>query len=147
MSDDVRKKYGDIIDLPHHQSPTRPKMSNYDRAAQFSPFAALTGHADAIKETARQTEEFIEPSDDMKAVINKKLLFLVEKLETRPEVTITYFQPDEKKSGGAYITVTGTVSKIKNYERVIQMSTGETIPIDRVTEIEGDVFSDIDDII
>lgn len=71
----------------------------------------------------------------------------MEKLETRPEVTITYFQPDEKKSGGSYITVTGTVAKIKNYERVIQMSTGETIPIDRVTEIEGDVFSDIDDII
>ena len=147
MSDDVRKKYGDIINLPHHHSPTRPKMSNYDRAAQFSPFAALTGHADAIKETARKTEEFNEPSDDMKAVINKKLLFLVEKLETRPEVTITYFQPDEKKSGGSYITVTGTVAKIKNYERVIQMSTGETIPIDRVTEIDGDVFSDIVDII
>ena len=147
MSDDVRNKYGDIINLPHHQSTTRPKMSNYDRAAQFSPFAALTGHADAIKETARKTEEFNEPSDDMKAVINKKLLFLVEKLETRPEVTITYFQPDEKKSGGSYITVTGTVAKIKNYERVIQMSTGETIPIDRVTEIDGDVFSDIVDII
>lgn len=71
----------------------------------------------------------------------------MERIETRPEITITLFQPDEKKSGGAYITVTGTVVKIKNYERVIQMSTGEIIPIDRVTEIDGDVFTDIEDII
>ena len=144
MSDDVRNKYGDIINLSHHQSPTRPKMSNYDRAAQFSPFAALTGHADAIKETARKTEEFNEPSDDMKAVINKKLLFLVEKLETRPEVAITYFQPDEKKSGGAYITVKGNISKIKRYEREIQMTTKEIIPMDMITEVESEIFDEME---
>ena len=144
MSDDVRKKYGDIINLPHHQSPTRPKMSNYDRAAQFSPFAALTGHADAIKETARKTEEFNEPSDDMKAVINKKLLFLVDRLETRPEVAITFFQPDEKKSGGAYITVKGNISKIKRYEREIQMTTKEIIPMDMITEVESEIFDEME---
>ena len=121
--EESRKKYADIIDLPHHQSDTRPKMSNYDRAAQFSPFAALTGHADSIKETARLTDEYSEPSEEMKAIMNEKILFLMEQLENQPEITITFFKPDEKKQGGAYITITGVVKKIKTYERQIQMTT------------------------
>lgn len=144
MSDEVRRKYGDIIDLPHHQSERRPKMSNYDRAAQFSPFAALTGHADAIKETARETAEYNEPSEEMKAVLNEKLLVLVDTLSEKPEISITYFKPDEKKSGGAYITVTGVVKKIKLYERLIQMETGEQIPIDMIFGLESDIFGKID---
>lgn len=109
--EESRKKYADIIDLPHHQSDTRPKMSNYDRAAQFSPFAALTGHADSIKETARLTDEYSEPSEEMKTIMNEKILFLMEQLENQPEITITFFKPDEKKQGGAYITITGVVPK------------------------------------
>ena len=144
MSEDARKKYADIIDLPHHQSEKRLKMSNYDRAAQFSPFAALTGHADAIKETARLTDEYNEPSEEMKAIMNEKILFLMEQLETQPEISITYFKPDEKKSGGAYITITGVVKKIKTYERQIQMTTGDLIPIDMIFGIDGEIFSKID---
>ena len=144
MSEDARNKYADIIDLPHHQSDTRPKMSNYDRAAQFSPFAALTGHADSIKETARLTDEYSEPSEEMKAIMNEKILFLMEQLENQPEITITFFKPDEKKQGGAYITITGVVKKIKTYERQIQMTTGDLIPIDMIFGIDGEIFSRID---
>lgn len=142
--EEARKKYADIIDLPHHQSDTRPKMSNYDRAAQFSPFAALTGHADSIKETARLTDEYSEPSEEMKAIMNEKILFLMEQLENQPEITITFFKPDDKKQGGAYITITGVVNKIKTYERQIQMTTGDLIPIDMIFGIDGEIFSRID---
>lgn len=142
--EESRKKYADIIDLPHHQSDTRPKMSNYDRAAQFSPFAALTGHAESIKETARLTDEYSEPSEEMKAIMNEKILFLMEQLENQPEITITFFKPDEKKQGGAYITITGVVKKIKTYERQIQMTTGDLIPIDMIFGIDGKIFSRID---
>ena len=142
--EDARNKYADIIDLPHHQSDTRPKMSNYDRAAQFSPFAALTGHADSIKETARLTDDYNEPSEEMKAIMNEKILFLMEQLENQPEITITFFKPDEKKQGGAYITITGVVKKIKTYERQIQMTTGDLIPIDMIFGIDGKIFSRID---
>ena len=142
--EEARKKYADIIELPHHQSNTRPKMSNYDRAAQFSPFAALTGHAESIKETARLTDEYSEPSEEMKAIMNEKILFLMEQLENQPEITITFFKPDEKKQGGAYITITGVVKKIKTYERQIQMTTGDLIPIDMIFGIDGKIFSRID---
>ena len=142
--EESRKKYADIIDLPHHQSDTRPKMSNYDRAAQFSPFAALTGHTESIKETARLTDEYSEPSEEMKAIMNEKILFLMEQLENQPEITITFFKPDEKKQGGAYITITGVVKKIKTYERQIQMTTGDLIPIDMIFGIDGEIFSRID---
>ena len=141
--EESRKKYADIIDLPHHQSDTRPKMSNYDRAAQFSPFAALTGHAESIKETARLTDEYSELSEEMKAIMNEKILFLMEQLENQPEITITFFKPDEKKQGGAYITITGVVKKIKTYERQIQMTTGDLIPIDMIFGIDGKIFSRI----
>ena len=137
-------KYADIIDLPHHQSERRKKMSNYDRAAQFSPFAALTRHGDYIKETARLTDDYDEPSEQMKAIMNKKILFLMEQLENQPEITITFFKPDEKKEGGAYITITGVVKKIKTYERQIQMTTGDLIPIDMIFGIDGKIFSRID---
>ena len=144
MSEDARNKYADIIDLPHHQSEKRQKMSNYDRAAQFSPFAALTGHADSIKETARMTDEYSEPSEEMKTIMNEKILFLMEQLENQPEITITFFKPDEKKQGGAYITITGVVKKIKTYERQIQMIMGDLIPIDMIFGIDGEIFSRID---
>lgn len=142
--EEARMKYADIIDLPHHQSERRQKMSNYDRAAQFSPFAALTGHADSIKETARLTDDYNEPSEQMKAIMDKKILFLMEQLENQPEITITFFKPDEKKEGGAYITITGVVKKIKTYERQMQMTTGDLIPIDMIFGIDGEIFSKID---
>ena len=123
--EESRKKYADIIDLPHHQSDTRPKMSNYDRAAQFSPFAALTGHADSIKETARLTDEYSEPSEEMKAIMNEKILFLMEQVENQPEITITFFKPDEKKQGGAYI--------IKICE-ILDCNVSDVMTVDKISE-------------
>lgn len=144
MNENARKKYGNIIDMPHHQSEKRPRMSMYDRAAQFSPFAALTGHADAIKETARTTDEYSEPSEEMKAMINEKILLLMSELPSEPTISITYFKPDERKSGGAYITITGIIQKIRQDERLIQMTTGDLIPIDMIFDIDGEIFGIID---
>lgn len=144
MNENARNKYGNIIDMPHHQSEKRPHMSMYDRAAQFSPFAALTGHSDAIKETARLTDVFCEPSEEIKSLLNEKLLFLKSELSNEPNVSITYFKPDEKKSGGAYITVEGIIKKIRKDERLIQMTTGDLIPIDMIFDIDGEIFGSID---
>ena len=141
--EDVEKKYGDIIDLPYHQSDKRPKMSNYDRAAQFSPFAALTGHEDAIKENARITQEYIELSEDEKAVLNEKLLLIIESIDKQPEITVTYFKPDEKKSGGEYIEITGIVKKYREYERTIEFTDGKRIEIYSIFSIEGELFRQI----
>jgi len=138
--------YDDIIHLPHHTSPTRPRMSMIDRAAQFSPFAALTGHAAAVKETARVTEAQMELTEDSKAMLDEKLQMLMELLPSEPEVVITYFEPDERKAGGAYIEVSGSIKKINTYQRTVVFSNGAAIPMDRIVEIDTEIFrhSDID---
>ena len=97
-------QYEDIINLPHHVSATRPQMSMLDRAAQFSPFAALTGYDAAIKETGRLTDEKIEMDEEALNILNMKFQILVDSLDDEPEVTFTYFKPDERKAGGAYIS-------------------------------------------
>ena len=126
--------YEDIIHLPHHQSQVRPHMSNHDRAAQFSPFAALTGYDAAVKETARSTEEKIELDEYAKDVLDEKLQIMQENLNGR-QFTITYFQPDSRKSGGAYLSVTGRVKRVKTYERIIFMQDGTEIPMDDIVDI------------
>ena len=131
-------QYNDIINLPHHQSATRPHMSNYERAAQFSPFAALTCHDEAIKETARLTDRKIEIDEYAKDDLNIKLQIIDDNPGT--EVTITYFQPDEKKSGGAYLTVTGCVKRIDEYEQTVVFTDRTAIPIDQISEIESELF-------
>lgn len=133
--------YDDIIHLPHHVSATRAQMPLIDRAAQFSPFAALTGYEAAIKETARLTEERIELDETGKAALNEKLKLVKARLEERPEISITYFLPDEKKIGGAYVTVTGPVRKINEYERVVVMEDQTVIPIGQIHEITGQLFA------
>jgi len=100
-------KYDDIIDLPHHVSTTHPHMPMIDRAAQFMPFRALTGYEDAVQETARLTDEQVELTEDEKAVLDMRLQRLADEIASRPTVTLTYFQPDRKKSGGTYVTATG----------------------------------------
>ena len=105
-------KYNDIINLPHHVSKTRKLMSLYNRAAQFAPFAALTGYDDEIKETARLTEQRIELSDELKNMLNQKIKLIIENIKLQPEVTITYFVQDKKKSGGVYKTISGNVKRI-----------------------------------
>ena len=130
-------KYDDIINLPHHRSEARPHMSAYDRAAQFSPFAALTGYDDAVEETARLTDEKAELTDDAKELLNAKILTLAQVIDTAPTVSITYFVPDRKKEGGAYVTVRGQVTSIDEYERVLVIDRKTTVPIDTIREIEG----------
>lgn len=131
-------KYDDIINLPHHVSATREKMPISDRAAQFSPFAALTGYDAAIKETARLTDERIELDESRKTILNEQLQIVMERIQERPEITVTYFLPDEKKVGGAYANVTGCIKKIDEYERTVIMIDGTKIPIDQIYEITGE---------
>ena len=134
-------RYDDIINLPHPTSANHPRMALYDRAAQFSPFAALTGHDAAIKETARLTEQKIELSEDTISQLNEKLQIVADHLET--EVTITYFVPDERKSGGAYVSYTGIVRRIDDYEHTLIMTDKTVIPIEQISEIESELFGEM----
>lgn len=136
----MTNQYDDIINLPHHVSATRLHMPVLDRAAQFSPFAALTGYEAAVKETARLTDEQVELDEDSKAALEMKLQILSDELSNHPEVEITYFQSDAKKGGGAYINSIGTIKKIDEYERVLLMMDGTKIPIEAIIEIEGELF-------
>lgn len=138
-------KYDDIIHLPHPVSVRHPQMSPLDRAAQFSPFAALTGHDAAIKETERLTEEWIELDESRKEELDERLQMLREHLSGTPEITFTYYKPDEKKHGGAYLTVTGKVKKIDGYEHRVVLEDGTVLPIDYLFSIEGELFRGPDD--
>ena len=132
--------YEDIINLPHHVSKTRPQMSMLDRAAQFSPFAALTGYDAAIKETGRLTDEKIELDEDTKAALDMKQAYLIEMIDEQPEITIIYFLPDARKVGGAYVTVTGNLNRFDEYERLLILTNGKKIPMDDIADIESDLF-------
>jgi hypothetical protein len=136
----MTNKYDDIIHLPRHISKTRPHMAAIDRAAQFSPFAALTGHSAAVKETARLTDERVELDENMKAVLSNRLQIIADQLKEQLEIEITYFQPDTRKNGGAYVTAAGTVKKIDKYERVVVMTDGTAVPIDEIISIDGQTF-------
>ena len=130
--------YEDIVNLPHHKSKKRKPMPVADRAAQFAPFAALTGHDAAIEETARFTEKRIEIDESTKEELNYKLICIQQAPEPKPEASFTYFVPDEKKSGGKYVTACGRVKKIKDFERMVIMDDETEIPIDDILMIEGD---------
>ena len=138
------QKYGDILNMPHHVSATRPQMPMPDRAAQFSPFAALTGYDAAIKETGRLTDTKIELDDEELHNLNLKFQLLVEFLEDEPEVAITYFKADERKAGGAYLEATDIVKKLDDFERLITMQDGTKIPMDDILNIESDAFSSLE---
>lgn len=128
--------YNDIINLPHPVSQKHPQMSLYDRAAQFSPFAALTGHEEAIRETARQTEAWVDLDEDRKEELNEKMQEIVEHLNEAPEVTLTYFKEDEKKEGGSYVTVTGRIKKWREYEQQLVLEDGTVVALEKVFGIE-----------
>lgn len=131
-----KHKYDDIINLPHHQSAERVHMSLHDRAAQFAPFAALTGHEEAIEETARLTDEKIILDETAIEKINEKLYELSQKLVEKQTVSITYFKPDELKQGGAYLTDIGSIKKIDDIEKVVIMDSGMKIKMERILSIE-----------
>lgn len=126
--------YDDIIDLPHHVSPSRPHMPKIDRAAQFAPFSALSGFGAAIRETGRQTEARIELSEDARDALDEKLRMI--RKADHPEVVITYFHPDDRKDGGCYINASGCIVKIDDYDRVFVMEDGTEIPIGEIIELE-----------
>ena len=140
----MNRKYDEIMGLPHHVSKTRPQMPMSDRAAQFAPFAALTGYDAAIKETGRLTDERIELDVEALSALDMKYQLLMEALDEAPEVTITYFQPDERKAGGKYVSAVGTVKKIDDFERRITMRDGTRIPTDDVLSIDGELFSSLE---
>ena len=137
----MNRKYNKIMGLPHHVSKTRPQMPMSDRAAQFAPFAALTGYDAAIKETGRLTDERIELDVEALSALDMKYQLLMEALDEAPEVIITYFRPDERKAGGKYVSAVGAVKKIDDFERRITMQDGAKIPMDDVLSIEGELFS------
>ena len=135
--------YDDIIHLPHHVSKTRSQMSMEDRAAQFSPFAALTGYDAAILETGRLTEDKLELGEETQAILDRKQRYLAEIIDTKPEITVTYFVPDEKKSGGAYSTVRGFLKRIDEYERELVLTDGRKIQLDAIFDIESGEFENV----
>lgn len=134
-------KYDDIIDLPHPTSTKHPRMSLLDRAAQFSPFAALTGHESAIAETARLTDKKPELDEDRKEELNLRLQILRKHISDKPEVSITYFVPDTAKEGGAFLQATGFLKRLDDIERTLILQNGTIIPMDDIYEIEGSAFN------
>lgn len=139
MRDEDGHKYDDIINLPHHVSAGHPQMTLSERAAQFAPFAALTGHNAAIQETARYTDSFAELDEDRKELLDEKLRELALRLQEEDaqerEVEITYFRPDLKKSGGSYVTVRGRVKKIDGYKHQILLEDGTVIDMEYLFDI------------
>ncbi len=138
-------RYDDMLELPHPVSKVHPQMSLENRAAQFSPFAAVVGYDAAVHEAARLTDRRVELDDDEKNLLGGKLQLIQESIRAHPEVKITFYQPDEKKAGGVYIIVTGTVKKVDAYEQQIVMTNGTNILIDDVIAIDGELFRRLDE--
>ena len=132
--------YEDIINLPHHVSKKHPPMKLSDRAAQFGAFAALSGHSDAISETGRITEKREELTEYAIEILDTKLQLIREKLSVMPQISITYFKEDEKKSGGAYLNYSGKIKKIDEYNRTLIFDDGLSIPIDAIHDIQSEIF-------
>lgn len=133
--------YEDILYMPHHVSTKHPPMPASDRAAQFSPFAALTGHDAAIQETGRLTDIQVEQSEELRTLLDRKQQYLAT-LE-RPEVTVTYFLPDGRKDGGAYVTATGQLKRIDPVERVLILVGGQSISLDDITDLNSPELIDL----
>lgn len=132
--------YDDIINLPRHVSTARPHMTVFDRAAQFSPFAALTSYDSAIKETARLTDERIQLDEYTQDALSDRLQIIADRVKEHPEISITYFQPDSRKDGGSYVTAVSSAKKIDEYKRIVIMTDGTVIPFDEIISIDGQIF-------
>jgi hypothetical protein len=128
--------YDDIINLPHHEPKNHPRMSMWNRAAQFAPFAALTGYDDAISDSNLVREEFNEMGDFENEELNRTLADISSRLSDQPSVTVEYFEPDQNKAGGFHKVVVGTIRKIDEIVRIIEMTDGRRIPIDFVRDIK-----------
>lgn len=139
----MMNSYKDIINLPHHRSSKHPPMPRQARAAQFSPFAALTGHDAAVKEAARTTDKRVELDDYIKVDLNERLCIIQEYIKDKPEVSIVYFEEDNLKDGGTYQTFTGIVKKIDKYEDLVVMENGTEILINDIVKINCELFNSL----
>ena len=135
-------RYDDILHLPHPTSVRHPRMPISERATIFSPFAALPGHAGAIAETARLTDQKMELDEDTKAELDRRQAVLLEHISEQPEITVTWFQPDERKDGGSYLTATGRLKKLDAIQRLLVLTDGTEIPLDDVASLESECFQD-----
>lgn len=133
-------RYDDIINLPHHISKNRAQMPLANRAAQFAPFAALSGYDDAISEAVRQTDARVMLSSDETAELSQRLNLALEKITERNRYTFIYFIPDDRKSGGRYKTVTGVIRSFNEYERTIKLENGDILRTDDIVSITGEAF-------
>ncbi len=144
LKDRPYEDYEDIIHLPHPDSPTRPRMSLLERAAQFSPFAALVGYEDAVRETERLTEGRLSLSQDMLDALDGKLCLLEALLPQRPTVSLTYFVEDAHKDGGAYRTKTGRPKKLDALRRVLVFEDGTEVALDDIVRMDGEIFQKLE---
>lgn len=131
----ITHQYDDIICLQRPDSGRRARMSLYDRAAQFSPFAALTGFDDAIAETGRQTQDRIELDRDALDRLDEQMQGLLEVLDSQPEAEVVWFRYDERKAGGSYVTTTGHVKKVDTYLERMIFTDGRSIPLGEVLSV------------
>lgn len=131
----MNRNYDDIINLPHHISKTRHRMSLEQRSAQFAPFAALTGYEDEIAETGRLTSTKVDLDEEIKQVLDRKLQEITDNIKEQPRAAITYFVPDNKKDGGKYITAIRNIKKIDKYKNIIMLVDGTEIPINDIVDI------------
>ena len=138
------EKYKDIINLPHHISKKYIQMSRYERAAQFAPFAALTGYEDIIEEEGRLTEDRIEINEEAKYVLDRKMQILMNDVVHMPFVSITYFIPDENKSGGEYVTIDERVKKIDVLKQIIITDKDTSIPVKEIVDMQGEIFKNLE---
>ena len=141
----MNSKYDNIINLPHHISKKHPQMSMESRAAQFAPFAALTGYSDAIKETARLTDKRIEIDDGLKQILNNKLQYILENINEKPEIIFTYFIYDDKKTGGKYVDKKGIVKKIDVVNQIVLLIDKTKIDIGEIINIKGELFKETEE--
>lgn len=135
----MTEDFSDIINLPHHQSRRHPQMSMKERAAQFAPFAALTGYGSAISEVARLTEEQVPIGDDDNDRLNRLVTHIADRISEQPSVTIVYFKPDSRKQGGSYETITGRLKRIDDYEQQLVMLDGTAIPFENIMDISQNI--------
>ena len=137
--------YEDIMNLPPHISKRHPQPTMMDRAARFAPFAAITGYEEMVLEEARVTEEWVDLTESALERLNERLNILQEHLSEQPEITITYFEPDQRKAGGAYLDYTGVVKRIDLYEHLLVMTNSKKIRIESICKLDGEIFKHLDE--
>ncbi len=139
-------RYDDMLHLPHHVSATRLPMSRQNRAAQFAPFDALNGYGAAIRETARATEPPVELDESARQRLNHRLQLLLRQID-QPEITVTWFCPDDRKEGGSHIRIAGRLKKIDVFRSLLLLTDGTEIPIEDIYRLDSDLFSCLDDLL